>query len=91
MEEYTNICDICGKFLTADDGYFVVSDTQNQKTVVCEDCAKTTSIYDLYLKDRLSMRNSPDDIIEVAAITDSSDATPDEVEKFFTSKGPDFT
>lgn len=69
MEVYNNICDICGKLLTDEDSYFELfpSPFETNRYVICEDCAKITSIYDLYLKNLILMRNSPDDVIEVEA------------------------
>lgn len=95
MNVYENMCTICGKALSEHDEYFAFTDalfSNANEIVVCDDCAVKTTVYDLYNRSALTMANSLDDVIEADAVVsdDENTATPEEVEKFFTSSDPAF-
>lgn len=90
-----NMCSICGKVLSEHDEFFAFADALSvsaNKTVVCDDCAVKTTVYDLYNRSALTMANSPDNAIEIdGTVVDTAyanadsvivDAVPEEAEKF---------
>lgn len=66
-------CSICGKKLDIScDTHFVLSDisTRNnmEAVVLCEKCAETTTVMDMYLSGKITMANSLDDVLETNGV-----------------------
>lgn len=76
MLEFT--CSICGKKLDISaDTHFVLTDmsTQNDMdaVVLCEKCAGTTTVMDMYLSGKITMANSLDDVLETDGVVVDSE------------------
>lgn len=90
---YENKCAICGQSII---GYW----HEIGKIHICQSCAASTTVYDLYMRDLIAIK--PDiidsDAVLVTKVNEQADALENEavmsdeqVEKFFTSQEPVFT
>lgn len=90
---YENKCVICGQPII---GYW----HEIGKNHICQSCAASTTVYDLYMRDLIAIK--PDiidsDAALVTKVNEQADALENEagmsdeqVEKFFTSREPVFT
>ena len=65
-------CVKCGKEIMEQDKCFMLRSipfiNNSPAIAICEDCAETTTVMDLYMANKILMRNSDDDAIDVEAV-----------------------
>ena len=65
-------CVKCGKEVMEQDKCFMLRSipfiSNSPAIAICEDCAETTTVMDLYMANKIPMRNSDDDAIDVEAV-----------------------
>lgn len=62
-------CLVCGAEIGITDEYFAFSDNSSKVNFnICVNCAETVTPMDLYMSGKISMVNSPDNVIEIDGI-----------------------
>ncbi len=65
-------CIKCGNPISMTDKYFALSDVlshnDSRDFFLCEECAETTTLMELYMSNKIRMSNNDDDAIEVNAV-----------------------